>query len=386
MKVKISQIRKNYVYIVLLLIFLSSDSIYGIYYDTLTPLKLLVGVIGILPIIFVFQKIRIKHLFYLFVFSVAFIVNSLNNGTSFDIWIMILFRIISLYPLMLLINQEKESFLEMYSDFMYKTAILFLVLFIVIVLIGDIIPYEVVNPSKNLFSYRNYYGVIFQLPRQAGLFDSYMFRSHGFTWEPGQYQIYLNFALYYYLFFKVENKKKIIILIISIFATMSTMGLLILSLQILGKILFMKKGRYFVVLKLMLGFIVIVLGMVILQEKSMSGSYELRTLDMANSIKAIKDNFVYGSGVRSFETSNGLLSVIADNGLFIISLLTLSAYKWVVATKSNIGIIESLLFICIFLLGLMNEPIQYTSFVFLLVWIMLFDKPKSEKLYGRYKL
>lgn len=385
MKVKISDLRKYYLYLVLIILFLASDSIYGIYYNILTPLKLFVGFACLAAIPFINTKSLLKYILPSIAFSILFVFICINNHSEFDVWTISLFRMISVYPLILLARSNNKSLLEEYSNVIYKISVLFICIYLAIILFGDVIPYSLVNPSKNLFQYRNYFGIVFQLPKQSYLFSSVIYRLHGFTWEPGQYQLYLNLALYYYLFFKEYEKKRIYTLIVSIILTFSTMGILILALQILIKILFLKKGKLFLVAKFALAIVIIVAAYSVFQEKMLSGSFEVRSLDFLNSIEAIKSNFIFGSGIRRFETTNGLLSLIADNGILSIALLVLGAYKWIKREMSIVGMIESLLFVVIILLGLMNEPIQYTAFTFVVIWILLIDHVKKEDLTLRRK-
>lgn len=385
MKVKISDLRKYYLYLVLIILFLSSDSIYGIYYNILTPLKLFVGFACLAAIPFINTKSLLKYILPSIAFSLLFVFICINNHSEFDVWTISLFRMISVYPLILLARSNNKSLLEEYSNVIYKISVLFICIYLAIILFGDVIPYSLVNPSKNLFQYRNYFGIVFQLPKQSYLFSSVIYRLHGFTWEPGQYQLYLNLALYYFLFFKEYEKKRIYTLIVSIILTFSTMGVLILALQILIKILFLKKGKLFLFAKFALAIVIIVAAYSVFQEKMLFGSFEVRSLDFLNSIEAIKSNFIFGSGIRRFETTNGLLSLIADNGILSIALIVLGAYKWIKREMSIVGMIESLLFVVIILLGLMNEPIQYTAFTFALIWILLIDYVKKEDLTLRRK-
>lgn len=385
MKVKISDLRKYYLYLVLIILFLSSDSIYGIYYNSLTPLKLFVGFACLAAIPFINIKSLLKYFLPSIAFSLLFVFICINNHSEFDVWTISLFRMISVYPLILLARSNNKSLLEEYSNVIYKISVLFIGIYLAIILFGEVIPYSLVNPSKNLFQYRNYFGIVFQLPKQSYLFSSVIYRMHGFTWEPGQYQLYLNLALYYFLFFKEYEKKRIYTLIVSIILTFSTMGVLILALQILIKILFLKKGKLFLFAKFALAIVIIVAAYSVFQEKMLFGSFEARSLDFLNSIEAIKSNFIFGSGIRRFETTNGLLSLIADNGILSIALIVLGAYKWIKREMSIVGMIESLLFVVIILLGLMNEPIQYTAFTFALIWILLIDYVKKEDLTLRRK-
>lgn len=385
MKVKISDLRKYYLYLVLIILFLSSDSIYGIYYNSLTPLKLFVGFACLAAIPFINIKSLLKYFLPSIAFSLLFAFICINNHSEFDVWTISLFRMISVYPLILLARSNNKSLLEEYSNVIYKISVLFIGIYLAIILFGEVIPYSLVNPSKNLFQYRNYFGIVFQLPKQSYLFSSVIYRLHGFTWEPGQYQLYLNLALYYFLFFKEYEKKRIYTLIVSIILTFSTMGVLILALQILIKILFLKKGKLFLFAKFALAIVIIVAAYSVFQEKMLFGSFEVRSLDFLKSIEAIKSNFIFGSGIRRFETTNGLLSLIADNGILSIALIVLGAYKWIKREMSIVGMIESLLFVVIILLGLMNEPIQYTAFTFALIWILLIDYVKKEDLTLRRK-
>ena len=187
MKVKISDLRKYYLYLVLIILFLSSDSIYGIYYNILTPLKLFVGFACLAAIPFINIKSLLKYILPSIAFSLLFVFICINNHSEFDVWTISLFRMISVYPLILLARSNNKSLLEEYSNVIYKISVLFICIYLAIILFGDVIPYSLVNPSKNLFQYRNYFGIVFQLPKQSYLFSSVIYRLHGFTWEPRKY-------------------------------------------------------------------------------------------------------------------------------------------------------------------------------------------------------
>ena len=91
--------------------------------------------------------------------------------------------------------------------------------------------------SGNSYRYYNYYEIFFTyhynqvLPRLSGLF-----------WEPGVYQIYLNWALFLYIFEEKENKRELLVLLSSIILTKSTSGYCIAAVLM---VVYINKSRFF---------------------------------------------------------------------------------------------------------------------------------------------
>lgn len=86
------------------------------------------------------------------------------------------------------------------------------------------LPHSVVYRG-NSYRYYDYFEIFFtyhynnRLPRLSGLF-----------WEPGAYQIYLNWGLFLYIFEERGSKKDLFVLLISILLTQSTSGYCIAAL------------------------------------------------------------------------------------------------------------------------------------------------------------
>ena len=190
------------------------------------------------------------------------------------------------------------------------------------------IPYSVVY-SGNSYRYHNYFELYFSyhynqtVPRLSGLF-----------WEPGAYQIYLNTALFFYVFENKDNKIEFAILLISILFCQSTMGYCIATLLL--AIYFSQVETFKRKDKTIIGciglVIALVVGILILYRKVQAtigydeGSAALRFADISNGLNVFYNHPIIGTGFgneREFivldkfgrGSSNGLLSYAYMTGL-----------------------------------------------------------------------
>ncbi len=377
--IKKSTLLEWYVWIFIFVSILSSDSIYGIMYEILTPLKLTVIVIGAFGIVFArINRKFIVDLVVVFVVGIGIYLVTYFNGTSGECLYIIL-RIFCVYPVIVVCKRINRSFMEEFSKVVYFFAIIFLVIYIVMIFMGEDIPY-VMEYRENLHPYKNYGNIYFQINHFIGTIH----RSHAYTWEPGQYMFYLNIALYYYLFVENtrENVKKIVILIVAIITTFSTMGYLILFLQLLFLIMSLKNTRQLILIKAINIITIVICAYLVYSEKTTTGSYMVRTMQLNEALILLKDNFVVGVGLRGLSITNGLFALFVELGVLII-LITVVA--WGIYIKNNIQYFDKRykvwLFVIIFVLGLMNEPIQYTSFIFMLYW-MMFTENHRRRVYN----
>ena len=183
------------------------------------------------------------------------------------------------------------------------------------------IPYSTVYFSTS-YRYHNYFDLFFTyhysqfIPRLSGLF-----------WEPGAYQIYLNIALFIYVFDRKNNKKELAILLLSILFVQSTVGyciaVLLLAVLLSNIGVFTRKSKAIVggvglVSALVAGCFIVYQKV---QETSgyPEGSAVLRFADLTNGIAVFFNHPIFGTGFGNNEefilldsfgraSSNGLLS------------------------------------------------------------------------------
>lgn len=218
------------------------------------------------------------------------------------------------------------------NQYIYKTIMLIATVGLVFYLATDLaklpIPYSVVY-SENSYRYHDFFELYFSyhyneaLPRLSGLF-----------WEPGAYQIYLNIALFLYVFERKKNKIELAILLISILFAQSTLGYCIAALLIAMHLsmngFFNKKSKTIVrAIGLLVALIVacfVVYKKVEATSGYMDGSATLRFLDIVNGLKVFSNHPLIGTGFGNEQefkaldyfgrgSSNGLLSYAYMTGL-----------------------------------------------------------------------
>ena len=218
------------------------------------------------------------------------------------------------------------------GGYIYKTIIVIagigLVFYVGIELMKLPIPYSILY-SGNSYRYRNYFELFFSyhynevIPRFSGLF-----------WEPGAYQIYLNIALFLYVFGRRENKIELGILIISIIFCRSTIGYcitaMLLAIQISQSCFFNKRVKRII---LVLGTLValVAASFIVYQKVEATvgyaeGSASLRFADIVHGLSVFLNHPIIGTGfgnesefimldMFSRGSSNGLLSYAYMTGI-----------------------------------------------------------------------
>ena len=126
------------------------------------------------------------------------------------------------------------------NDYIYRVLVALAIITLLFYFLAEIIKFPMsyfVVYSGNSYRYYNYYEIFFTyyynqvLPRLSGLF-----------WEPGVYQIYLNWALFLYIFEEKENKRELLVLLSSIILTKSTSGYCIAAVLM---VVYINKSRFF---------------------------------------------------------------------------------------------------------------------------------------------
>lgn len=253
---------------------------------------------------------------------VPFIINSLiyQDGTFSLFYKFILFELFAL--LIYKITDEGKN-IEL---FIYK--IIIGIAFITLLFYFLIEILKIKFPYTYIYIYRNYFEIFFsyhytmKIPRLSGLF-----------WEPGMYQIYLNIALFLYVYMNKKNKFEFLVLLTSIVLTQSTAGYCIATVLIAVLIFKSKKispdSKFFLFLICSLFAVIIVCCFVLLKKNATNyrgGSYSLRTLDIINGFKVFMSSPVFGVGFGNekpfmshdmFErgSSNGLISLLYMTGI-----------------------------------------------------------------------
>lgn len=286
----------------------------------------------VVPIMMMLNGLNNKEIILAFVF---FSIGIFFVGINYFLFPDGVFRLIYKIVILILSMGIYSTLIRKNIDiegYIYKTIIVIagigLVLYVGIELMKLPIPYSILYLG-NSYRYRNYFELFFSyhynevIPRFSGLF-----------WEPGAYQIYLNIALFLYVFGRRENKIELGILIISIIFCRSTIGYcitaMLLAIQISQSCFFNKRVKRII---LVLGTLValVAASFIVYQKVEATvgyaeGSASLRFADIVNGLSVFLNHPIIGTGfgnesefimldMFSRGSSNGLLSYAYMTGI-----------------------------------------------------------------------
>ena len=290
---------------------------------------------------------------------------------------------------------KKES-----MKFVVKTIIGFSILSNIIyvgILLG-VLPITQIKPYCDTFLYLELvfrdpvYGIV------GGL------RNSGIYWEPGMYQVYLNFALLFVLYAVNEMPVgKKIALIIYLAATIMTTGSItgILLCAILIAVYVILGSKRFVV-KLFGGVILLAVAIYsstlvfgLIQSKLTLGtSFTYRLRDIFFGLEVFNTNPIIGHGISNDvyenmskiyygagrEVSNGLMVVLIDFGIIGALLYIIGIFNFFGFLKHNLNKRCAIAFLIWFVISINTEPITLNSFCFFILGIGLYELRYSKYL------
>lgn len=223
-------------------------------------------------------------------------------------------------------------------------------------------------------------------------------RSQGLFWEPGVYQIYLNVALHYFLFYAKRNFWAVLSFV-GLVLTISTNGIVLASMQLLVFLFGVRQKLSIKVLKIMifLPFLVIFLSFTqtVVEDKitgASKGSYMARNFDTLNGIAVTLDNpWGIGFNPQAYQkfASENTFDIVTPlntdrgqtNGVLILAYSTgiVWAVIFLIATfRQKIFPQHKILFFSILVGSMMTEPLFYSPFV----WMFTLSGLMSIRLQG----
>ena len=221
------------------------------------------------------------------------------------------------------------------------------------------------------------------------------YRNCGIFWEPGLYQIYLNFALIYFLYSpKLFYKNKWLVvfyLIFSVYTTGSTTGLFLCAFIIGYYMIFnskMNNAMKFIVITVAIvlsGGVIYSYLLLNLTTKMDSASYLARMTDLTFGFEVFKEKPFLGYGIANdiytakFSAmfgiergdSNGLMNLLISFGLIGLVVYVISLYRF---AKSCVSIFADRVILLVLLwaiVSLCTEPISTHATVFFFMGIGL---------------
>lgn len=209
------------------------------------------------------------------------------------------------------------------------------------------------------------------------------YRMQGMFWEPGVYQLYLNLAIYHFLFERNAKNdiKKLIILYINLFLTLSTtgmcIGILLLGVYITNLPKFRKSKKLLIVIStvnisIACGYVIFVKAMESVQNAAVGGigSMATRFSDLIIGFRLFFENFFIGAGYgneKLFElsqgwgrgSSNGLIYWMYMMGIIGLVIVIFPFIRNIRKSKDKVTKRKRILLFIIFILCNLSEPLYY---------------------------
>lgn len=378
--------RKIYCYIILFMMFYTSDSVYTYVFWNLDHLLEIVTDFFMLILVFRLPKKRVKELI-IFAFiagSIMFLINFINGIFNQELLYLsgLVLRISSVAVFVAWVVEERIPVLSYAANLIVMIASFFLVCFVcfdlnILGVSSEVaeISYEVAHESSKTMALECYAGFYYKWDSARPLFGYLIPSVNGFWREPGVTQIFYNFALAFYWFVDTERKKVIssVILIISVILAMSTMGLLILIGLVALKILV--KNKY---VKWLLPIIAVgaaLVGIPVFLQRYPNVTASNRWVNLVTAIDRWKSSPIFGLGYSRDNVSwYGLINYFINWGILGVCpvLVVLRGLKQNIIVKNLYG---KLAFAGWWAASLLNEAAGYNMFFLMLYFLIIFSMP-----------
>lgn len=302
----------------------------------------------------------------------------------------------------------EKAFIKKYCDTMFFLALISLFLFAV----------QLASPAllQRLFLYRNYSATDFYTIGFYTMSKNQITRNCGIMTEPGLYQILLNTALFFYLFYDEDiparkRKNGIIIFVLTIITSQSAVGIVNLALLVFCYLISTdkkKRGKHSNAKILTAGFALVVMMIITFvpnipiisdvasklfvdgQLNVSGGTGRYRMISMLTDIEVFKRN-IFGAGYDNYyglfslykversvinSSSCGLTYCLAVFGI-VTYVIIMSYYLWGVL-KSKAGIFVRLSILAVFLFTSWTQPLIYYPPFIAAFWILIHDRELKE--------
>jgi hypothetical protein len=252
--------------------------------------------------------------------------------------------------------------------------------------------FDLFTPSDSVKAYR--FMTFF------GMEEKYLgiYRSQSMFWEPGVYQLYLNIALHYFLFY-TKQRFWVVMSLVGLVLTLSTTGIVIASIQLIYSIfwknLLTRRKIIYLILFMPLIASYYNLSTVVIEDKltgASSGSFLARSFDFQNGLAvAVENPFGIGFDPYTYQDiaainpfnietpldtnrgqTNGILILIISTGWFWGLIFLYFTYRQRIFPQHKI------LFFIVLIFSLFSEPLFFSPFILLFtVSGMIHYKPLS---------
>lgn len=357
--------KKYFEYVIVFFLVLSCNSIYYVstknYYINYILIFLLVIMFLFYIVSKDFNKKKIVSticfLFFYYMYIILFML--LNDMKDYENFIYTFGISLPLLYFVYNTSKEKEimiSILEKIPNVMFVLSIISLLFYLFGSISNIILPNNVITINWGTERYvDSYYGLHFNT-QSINIFGKSIIRNTGIFPEAPMFSLNLVIALGIELFI-CKKKYRLVknVLLITIFTTTSTIGIIISSVMIIMSIVLKKQKRDITkMLKfLILPFIIVVLGIISLfffSERKETTSYSDRLDDYNACYLAWKDNILLGNGygdntpiqmyMSSFRMhntglSNSIMVVLAQGGIYLFLLYLIPTIRAIVYALLN---------------------------------------------------
>lgn len=217
------------------------------------------------------------------------------------------------------------------------------------------------------------------------------YRNGGIYWEPGMYQVYLSFALLFYLFNEKLKRRLLVIiyLTLSIISTFSITGYLV-AVAIFA--LYSLRNNNAIIVRLLVVSVFLICLLCVLpflseslSTKTTTGSYDTRTNDLFLGFSLFSKHPFWGTGLGQNvfsqayaakfgeirQGSNGMINLLVTFGIVGFIIVSKYIYSCIRYCKSNISSVISIPLFVWIVASANSEPIVFHPFMFLLIGIGL---------------
>ena len=281
--------------------------------------------------------------------------------------------------------QEKQyDFLKYVNNIIFILAVIALILFVLTTVWGKTIPHSTINSGTIVYS--NYWSIYYVANvYYIDLFGFKLYRLQSLFWEPGVFAVFLNYALYYFIFKKEEKKSwQLIILILALVLTVSTTGIII-GIAMLA--IYIIRSPHLRRIKWLSGTLiaavaVLAIAYVWMQKRAESNfqmmSYSLRMQDLILGFKIFLNNPVLGTGYNNTliftnlqgygrGNSNGLITWLFTMGMVGTVIMFYPFIAYIRKQNDRKKRFDECIYLALFIGINMTEPLQYSSFVIFMI-------------------
>ena len=361
------------------MVIISSSSIYLLVYQEINSyLKIaLIGICFLTALFFYKNNISLKCIVYILLLFFIFMLNLfLFQVNAFNV-LMVFLRFVSLIVFVFALKRNNISITDKIFNILFLLATIYLFFYIIFDLNlfgvqGEklvVKTFSGVQQEDYSLIITSYYNIFYRV-QTINIGGNVFNRLNGFCTEAGAYQFFINLCLIWVLFYEKKiSFFKVLILVLSIVFTFSTMGYICMFIIIFARVL-KSKNIFLSVFSFVIAITFIIITIKLLEEKTQNLSYSSRTEDLGIVFNYILESPLVGYGLgEDVHSYSGLLTMFYNFGLTALVFITpmfFATYK----VQDN-GKLSILVFAICIVLGFINEPFEYSNFMFLLSGIGL---------------